>query len=187
MGPVEVLLFDDLHTLRSRPDANYFDAFASDDLIKAFELAKKQNCVAQFSKLYRTLSELNEKRYRFKSTNREMYEKLSNLFIDLQQNILTPDKDKINFRGIQDALQRNKQENYRLYATHRGVLGVIDTLLTILASLVVFYPITYLVQKSRNSMHTFFATDTEKKVNYALSAAEEISSKETTIENQFYA
>ncbi len=174
VGSVEVLLFDDLHTLRSRPDANYFDAFANDDLIKAFELAKKQNCVAQFSKLYRALSELNEKRYRFKSTNQEMYEKLNNLFIDLQQNVLTPDKDKINFRGIQDALQRNKQENYALYATHRGVLGVIDTLLTILASLVVFYPITYLVQKSRNSVHTFFATDTEKKVNYALNTADEV-------------
>ena len=174
VGPVEVLIFDDLQTLRSRPDANYFDAFANDDLIKAFDLAKKQNCVAQFSKLYRALSELNEKRYRFKSTNQEMYEKLNNLFIDLQQHVLTPDKDKINFMGIQDALQRNKQENYALYATHRGVLGVIDTLLTILASLVVFYPITYLVQKSRNSVHTFFATDTEKKVNYALSAADEV-------------
>ena len=181
VGPVEVLLFDDLQTLRSRPDANYFDAFANDDLIKAFELAKKQNCVAQFSKLYRALSELNEKRYRFKSTNQEMYEKLSNLFIDVQQNILTPDKDKINFRGMQDALQRNKQENYGLYATHRGVLGVIDTLLTILASLVVFYPITYLVQKSRNSMHTFFATDTEKKVNCALDAADEVINQAAAI------
>jgi hypothetical protein len=83
-------------------------------------------------------------------------------------------KDKINFRGIQDALQRNKQENYALYATHRGVLGVIDTLLTILASLVVFYPITYLAQKSKNSVHAFFATDTEKKVNHALDAADEV-------------
>ena len=145
-----------------------------DDLIKAFELAKKQNRVAQFSKLYRALSELNEKRYRFKSTNQEIHGKLSNLFIDLQQNVLTPDKDKINFRGIQDALQRNKQENYALYATHRGVLGVIDTLLTILASLVVFYPITYLAQKSKNSVHAFFATDTEKKVNHALDAADEV-------------
>jgi hypothetical protein len=181
VGPVEVLLFDDLQTLRSRPDANYFDAFANDDLIKAFELAKKQNCVAQFSKLYRALSELNEKRYRFKSTNQEMYEKLSNLFIDVEQNILTSDKDKINFRGMQDALQRNKQENYGLYATHRGVLGVVDTLLTILASLVVFYPITYLVQKSRNSMHTFFATDTEKKVNYALDAADEVINQAAAI------
>ena len=174
VGPIEVLLFDDLHILRSRPDANYFDAFANDDLIKAFELAKKQNRVAQFSKLYRALSELNEKRYRFKSTNQEIHGKLSNLFIDLQQNVLTPDKDKINFRGIQDALQRNKQENYALYATHRGVLGVIDTLLTILASLVVFYPITYLAQKSKNSVHAFFATDTEKKVNHALDAADEV-------------
>lgn len=174
VGPVEVLLFDDLQTLRSQPNANYFDAFANNDLIKAFELAKKQNCVAQFSKLYRALSELNEKRFRFKSTNQEMYKKLSNLFIDLQNNVLTPDKDKINFEGIQDALQHNKQENYALYATHRGVLGVIDTLLTVLASLIVFYPITYMVQKSRNSVHTFFATDTEKKVNYALDAADAI-------------
>ena len=103
-----------------------------------------------------------------------MYEKLNNLFTDLQQNVLTPDKDRINFRGIQDTLQRNKQENRTLYATHRGVLGIIDTLLTILASLVVFYPVTYLVQKSKNSVHTFFATDTEKKVNDALSAADEV-------------
>ena len=181
VGPVEVLLFDDLHTLRSRSDANYFDAFATDDLIKAFELAKKQSYEAQFSKLYRALSELNEKRYRFKSTNQEMYGKLSNLFIDLQQNILTSDKDKINFRGIQDALQRNQQENYGLYATHRGVLGVIDSLLTILASLVLFYPITYLVQKNRNSMYTFFATDTEKKINYALDAADEFINQSVAI------
>lgn len=174
VGPVEVLIFDDLHTLRSRPDANYFDAFANDDLIKAFELAKKQNHVTQFSKLYRALSELNEKRYRFKSTNQEMYGKLSNLFVDLQQNLLTPNKDQINFRGIQNALQRNKHENHALYATHRGVLGIIDTLLTILASLVVFYPITYLVQKSRHSAHTFFATDTEKKVNHVINAADEM-------------
>lgn len=185
VGPIEVLLFNDLHKLRSQPDANYFDSFANDDLIKAFEIAKNQNCVTQFSKLYRALSELNEKRFRFKSTNKEMYEKVSNLFIDLQQNILTPEKDRINFKGIQDALQCNKQENYTLYATHRGVLGVIDSLLTILASLVVFYPITYLVQKSRNSVHTFFATDTENKVDCALSAAEEMTSQEATIENQF--
>lgn len=174
IGPVEAILFDDLQTLRSRPNANYFDAFATDDLIKAFELAKKQNCAAQFSKLYRALSELNEKRYRFKSTNQEMHEKLSSLFIDLEQIILTPDKDKINFRGIQYALQSNKLKNLAIYTTHRGVLGIIDTLLTILASLVIFYPITYWVQKSSNSMHTFFATDTENKLHYALDAADEI-------------
>ncbi|KTD37769.1 hypothetical protein Loak_1445 [Legionella oakridgensis] len=185
VGPVEVLLFDDLYTLRSTPDANYFDAFAHDDLIKAFELAKKQHCVTQFSKLYRALSELNEKRYRFKSTNTEIYEKLNELFTDLQQSILTPDKSRINFRGIQEALQRNKQENYTLYATHRGILGTIDRLLTILASLVVFYPITYLVQKSRKSMHTFFATDTEKKVDNALLTVEEITNELTTVSSQF--
>jgi hypothetical protein len=184
VGPVEVMLFADLRTLRSKADASYFDAFANDDLIKAFELAKKQNCVAQFSKLYRALSELNEKRFRFKSTNKEMHEKLNNLFTDLQQNILTPDKERINFKGIQDALQRNKKENHNLYATHRGVLGAIDTLLTILASLVVFYPITYLVQKSRNSLHTFFATDTEKKVNYALDTADEATNQSAAISNQ---
>ena len=96
------------------------------------------------------------------------------MFDDLQENILTPNKDKINFKGIQNVLQESKHKNYALYATHRGVLGFIDTLLTILASLVVFYPITYLVQKSHHSMHTFFATETEKKVNYALDAADEI-------------
>ena len=170
VGPVEVLLFDDLHTLRSRPEANYFDSFANDDLIKAFELAQQKDCLAQFSKLYRALSELNEKRYRFRSTNQEMYLNLNKLFVSLQENVLTPDKNEINFEAIQQLLRFNKQENYALYATHRGVLGVIDTLLTILASLVVFYPIIYLVQKSRNSVHTFFSTNTEKKVNYALDA-----------------
>ena len=72
----------------------------------------------------------------------------------------------------------NKTQNHSLYATHRGVLGVIDTLLTILTSLVVFYPITYLVQSSTNSMHTFFATDTEKKVNSALLSVNEIMATE---------
>lgn len=175
VGPVEVLLFDDLKTLCSEKyQSNYFDAFVNEDLIRAFELAKEQNCVAQFSKLYRALSELNEKRYRFKSTNQEMYEKLNGLFTDLQCSVLTPDKDKINFEGIRDVLQYNKQENYTLYATHRGVLGLIDTSLTILASLGIFYPITYFVQKIRHSPHTFFATDTEKKVNYAIEAADEV-------------
>lgn len=181
VGPVEVLLFNDLQILRSQPHANYFDAFASDDLSKAFELAKKQNYETQFSKLYRALSELNEKRYRFKLTHPEIYEKLNHLFNCLQKNILTSDKDKINFRGIQEALQHSMQENYELYASHRGALGVIDTALTILASLVVFYPITYMVQKSRNSIHTFFATDTEKKVNYALKAADEVVSQAAVI------
>ncbi|RUQ85347.1 hypothetical protein [Legionella septentrionalis] len=173
VGPAEVLLFDDLYALRSKPE-HYFDALGNDVWGMAFELAKKQNCMNGFCKLYRTFAELNEKRYRFKTTNKEVYGKLNELFIALQQTILTPDKNKIDFKGIQNTLQRHRQENYILYATHRGILGYIDTLLTILASLVIFYPITYVVQKSMNIAHTFFATDTEKKINNSILAVDEI-------------
>ncbi|WP_157010388.1 hypothetical protein [Legionella fallonii] len=183
VGPVEVCLFADLYALRSQP-SNYFDAFASDDLLKAFEIAKEQNCEVQFSKLYRALSELNEKRYRFKGTNDVVYEELDKFFTDLQQNILTADKNKINFKGIQEICQRNKQENYALYATHRGILGAIDTILTILASLVVFYPITYLVRKSMGATHTFFATDTEKRVNNTLVVMDEVMNEMTIAESR---
>lgn len=184
LGPVEVLLLDNLYTIGSQPLKNCFDGFANDDVVKAFELARQQNCMSQFSQLYRALSELNEKRFRFKSTNNDMHEKLNSLFTDLQQNVLTPDKDKINFKGIQDILRLNREENATLYATHRGILGIIDTLLTILVSLVIFYPITYLIQKSTNVTHTFFATDTERKFNHVETAAEEMANV-ASHENQF--
>lgn len=167
--PVEVLLFNDLYALK------HFNPLSNPDLITACNLAKEKGYEKQFSELYYALSELNEKRYRFKSTNKEVYSKLNALITDLQANVLTPDKTEINFSHIRNTLERHKQGNYALYATHRGILGTIDTILTIIASLVIFYPIIYLVQKNRKSPHTFFSTDTEEKIENVLIAAENIN------------
>jgi hypothetical protein len=167
IGPVEVLLFTDLNKM-NQSRTQYFDAFANNDLIRAFELAKTTINRVPFSKLYRALSELNEKRFYFKSKNQQIYQNLNDLFVELQENILTPNKERINFEGIQEILKRNKETHLELYSSHRGVLKIIDTLLTILASLIVFYPIVYLVQKHTNHKHMFFATDTETKINNAL-------------------
>jgi serine/threonine protein kinase len=46
-------------------------------------------------------------------------------------------------------------------ADHRGILGVLDTALTILASLVVFYPAVYFYQKHYRIQNTFFKTKSE--------------------------
>lgn len=174
VGPVEVLLFNDLHTMCSGVDEKHFNELVNDDWIKAFELADKNNCADQLSTLYRLLSELNEKRYRFKSTDLMVNKKLNDLFDKVQENILTQDRKNINFKGLKNILALNKADNYTLYATHRGLLGVMDTLLTVIVSLVIFYPITYLIQNSINSRHTFFATDTEKKIDRSLLAIEKI-------------
>ncbi|MBA2656268.1 MAG: hypothetical protein H0U70_04700 [Tatlockia sp.] len=64
--------------------------------------------------------------------------------------------------ALRDAcVQANKEHRSEL-EQHRGILGLLDTLLTVLASLVVFYPVVYGFQKWFNVQYSFFKTDTCK-------------------------
>jgi serine/threonine protein kinase len=121
-----------------------------------------------YIELSKILVKLNHKLEKFDNNGSEkaaealklLILKITRSMATLATEIKNDDFPDINsFRN--DCIQANKDHRSEL-EQHRGIIGVLDTFLTILASLIVFYPIVYGVQKWQNIQYSFFKTDTCK-------------------------
>ena len=59
---------------------------------------------------------------------------------------------------LQSAVGGLVESHSAVIEKHRGFKGVVDTVLTVLASFLIFYPFTYIYQKVNNIQYSFFKT-----------------------------
>ncbi|KTC70216.1 hypothetical protein Lbir_1799 [Legionella birminghamensis] len=163
LNPVQVVLFSDLE--KAAHDQLALPLSIDSQPLRAM-LAKTRNSKhsALFYELYALLDDLNEKRNKFRYTNPQVFATLDRLLVEITKVMderFSTDKP-LTRKAIQtfsiksNALIEREKPALEL---HRGCMGILDTMLTIFASLVVFYPAVYLYQKNKNVTHSFFNTD----------------------------
>lgn len=76
-------------------------------------------------------------------------------------NLHEQDNTNINLKKINQIISVNKVENYLLYTAPKDVLGILDTMLTVLVSLVIYDSINYIYQKHAGIVYAIFKTNTE--------------------------
>ncbi|MDP1603919.1 MAG: hypothetical protein Q8M03_11710 [Legionella sp.] len=120
-----------------------------------------------YFKLYTSIIELEQKQLQFKMRGKtRAYDACDRLITVMEKNI----KERFNYENPVE----NRAEHFQaLHAdfkrvlgevkdeleSHRGIRGILDGIATILASLVIFYPLTYIYQKMNGINYTFFKTD----------------------------
>lgn len=92
---------------------------------------------------------------------------LDELDSDLEQYFSAIKKDRNDpnaYQAFKDKCEEAKRKSTKELFSHRGVLGPVDTLLSVLSTGVVFYPALKYYQYKKGIQATFFKTDTEKKL-----------------------
>jgi hypothetical protein len=142
-----------------------------------------------FYRFYEQLSELNEKRNQFRKTNPQAFAALDTLFKSIDKAIesykFSPETFTPAAIGqLCKTCKEHIQEQKSILEQHRGVLGILDTALTVLTSLIILYPAVYLYQKSHHTTYTFFGTDSSAKANCALAILDEIAAAEINLNSK---
>ena len=132
-----------------------------------------------FYQLYELFYELNDKKNQFRTTNPEAFEALNKVVTQSSKamyDCFASDKP-VNNQSIHQfctlAMNSIKAEKSVL-ERHRGILGVVDTALTILVSLIIFYPAVYWYQQKNKQNYSFFSTDSNTKMLNTLAVLDEV-------------
>ncbi len=179
INPVQVVLLDELEIARDRKSVLPL-SIDTQALRVMLTKTKSKESNALFYELYTLIDELNEKRNEYRESKNQKYRAHDLLLKTIESEmenafktattLATKDLQEFCFNcalAIQD--QRSILEQ------HQGIIGVIDMLLTILVSMIVFYPIVYAYQKYNDIPYTFFNTASGKLAQRAHATLEKIS------------
>ncbi len=174
VDPVQVVLFSDLEHARVTKDELplSINTQALRTMLTATSRSKHDKLFYSF---YALLDDLNEKRNRFRNTDPVVFNAMDELLkkIDGEMNTaFSIDKPVTSgaVRKFSESCRALIQGQKTVFEHHRGILGILDTALTILASLIILYPIVYWHQKANNIQHTFFNTDTGTRAQRTIDA-----------------
>lgn len=179
VGPVQVVLISELQKVAQNKKSGLPMSIDTPQLRSMFAKTRESKHQAKFFKLYQLFEELNEKRNNLKESDSEAFEAINNILEGIDSAMDTaflsgnPTNKTINtFCHKCIDIIHSKE---KILKHHRGIKGPLDTMLTVLASLVVFYPFVYLYQINHNVQHSFFKTDSEKKADKAISTLIQLS------------
>lgn len=186
LSPVQVVLIDNLYGVTFKEWLP--ESIDSKEIRDYLTKAKKTEQEKIFYKLYQALDNLNEKRNQFKGKDQQCYQAVNTILSAINQAL------KDNFFGkplltAQSVKQFSEvccniiEENKSELEQHRGVLGILDTILTVMASLVILYPFVYKYQSDHGVQSTFFKTDSSNKVNELVDVLEEIKSTDPKLKS----
>lgn len=183
INPVQVVLFSDLQKAIANPSSLPL-TIDSQELRTMLTKTKNNKHGALFYELYQLLDGLNDKRNKFRNSDPQAFKALDHLLneINNEMNNAFPADKTITGNAIRafciksTALIKEQQD---VFAQHRGVWGILDTVLTVLASLIVLYPAVYLYQKTNNIQHTFFNTDSSIKAQNTMAKLSQINTSAT--------
>ncbi|MBA2656605.1 MAG: hypothetical protein H0U70_06415 [Tatlockia sp.] len=138
-----------------------------------------------FYKFYTLIDELNEKRNKYQGSKNDAYHAHNTLLtiIETEMNKTFLTNSAITINNLNEFCSncaRALQDKKSIFEKHRGIMGAMDTILTILASMIVFYPIVYGYQKYNGISYTFFNTDSGKIAQRTYDTLEKIAELETT-------
>jgi len=178
LNPVQVILIDDLK--KAGIDKRYLPKSIDTPHLRTLLTQTKTAPQKElFFKLYTLLDELNYKRNKFQPGTPAFFA-LDRFLDNVQKEIATafPLEQPLSEAKIREFCQKSIQlidEQKVELQKHRGILGVVDKILTVLASLIVFYPAVYLYQRHHKIQHTFFNTETGGKAAQARATLGQIS------------
>ncbi|KTD35611.1 hypothetical protein Lmor_1058 [Legionella moravica] len=179
VNPVQVVLFSDLEKA-SKDKSSLPLSIDSQQLRNMLTNTKAHKHGRLFYELYEMLDDLNDKRNKYRYNNPQVYKALDRLLGEINNEMSTafPLDNPISGSAIRAFCTRNTtliEEQKSIFEQHRGVLGILDTILTVLASLIVLYPVVYLYQKAHNIQHTFFNTDSAIKAQNTMATLSKIN------------
>ncbi|CAM2879386.1 hypothetical protein [Legionella worsleiensis] len=179
INPVQVVLFSDLEKAIADPSSLPL-TIDSQELRTMLTKTKNNKHGALFYELYQLLDGLNDKRNKFRSTDPQAFKAMDHLLSEINNEMKNtfPEDQAITGNAIRAFCLKSTaliKEQQNVFAQHRGVWGILDTVLTVLASLIVLYPAVYLYQKTNNIKHTFFNTDSSIKAQNTMAKLSQIN------------
>lgn len=170
LDPIQVVLFSDLESVSYRYDKSTLPlSIDSQQLRNLLTETKNSKHGELFYQFYKMMDNLNDKRNKFRNNNPQAFAAMHFLLSEINKEMdrafsigkpITGSAIRAFCTKSNELIKQQKT----IFEQHRGILGTLDTVLTILASLVILYPVVYLYQKTNNIQHTFFNTDTSMKV-----------------------
>lgn len=178
VDPVQVVLFSDLEKA-SQDKSNLPASIDSQQLRNMLTKTKNTKHGKLFYNLYELLDDLNDKRNKFRYNNPKAYDSIDRLLgeINNEMNTAFPIDKPVSGTAVRTFCLRSAdliKEQKNILEHHRGLLGILDTVLTVLASLIVLYPVVYFYQKAKSIQHTFFNTDSGVIAQHAVDKLTEI-------------
>ncbi|WP_133129079.1 hypothetical protein [Legionella quinlivanii] len=167
LNPVQVVLFSDLEKVISDRSALPL-SIDSQPLRAMLAKTKAGKHGPLFYNLYALLDDLNEKRNKFRYKNSQVFATIDRLLSEMDTAMAEAfSRDKpLTKNTIHTFCTKGKsliEREKPVLEQHRGCMGIVDTVLTIFTSLIVFYPAVYLYQKNNNITYNFFNTDSGTK------------------------
>lgn len=167
VGPIQVLLISDLEKTNTPEDLPL--SIDGDGIRSVLTATKKSQQGKLFYEFYRLMDVLNDKRNQYRGSHPQVFNALDSLLMGIESEL--KDHFQMDKPVTSEAIHRFCEQaealihqHQKVLEAHRGVLGVVDTVLTVLASLVVFYPLVCWYQKTNHKQYTFFNTDSGSKL-----------------------
>jgi len=179
VAPVQVVLFHDLQ-MASFDKSTLPLSIDSDALRNMLTVTKNTKQANDFYRLYELLDDLNDKRNKYRDNNQKAFNSLNELLngIDAEMQRAFSSPSVLRQDAVRDFCANSNQlinQHKIVLEQHRGILGILDTILTVLVSLIVFYPLVYKYQKNYKIPYTFFSTESGKKARHAVEQFNKIS------------
>ena len=178
--PVQVVLISDLQVAARTYNSSMLPlSIDSPPLRNLLSFIDTHKQADQFYKFYQLLDNLNDERNQFRNTDPKAFEVLDELFIRIDKLMWQhfSDDKNINNHSIHMFCQKCTtiiKEQKNILEQHIGIMEILDAAVTVISSLIVFYPAVYLYQKYNQIRHSFFGTYSSDKATNVLQTLAEI-------------
>ncbi|MDI1351271.1 MAG: hypothetical protein PSV35_00645, partial [bacterium] len=184
---VHVVLISDLKIAAARQDADAMPVPLNFPSVNSIlPILREEKHAPLFYKLYELFYELNDKRNKLSRHHPEAYEALNKVLNQSSKAMheCFATGKPVNSQSIHQfctVTMNSIKAEKSVLERHRGILGIIDTLLTVLASLIIFYPVVCWYQHKKNQNFSFFSTDSNTKILNTLTILNEMDTQCATV------